>query len=169
MKLALIRRRFSTTGGSELYLQRLLAALGEAGHELHLFAERWERTPPGVTLHPQKASGGRPQRPWNFAQVVEADVAREKFDCVFSLERTLRQDVYRAGDGVHRVWLERRRQFAPWWRKPFVGLGGFHRAMLQLETQTLDPRNTRHVIANSEMVKREILHHFSFPAERIHI
>jgi UDP-glucose:(heptosyl)LPS alpha-1,3-glucosyltransferase len=169
MKLALIRRRFSETGGAELYLQRLLAALPEAGHELHLFAESWDRPPPGVTLHRQSVSGARARRQWNFARAVEAELAREPFDCVFSLERTLRQDVYRAGDGVHRVWLERRRQFASWWRKPFVGFSAFHRAMLLLEARTFDPRNTRHIIANSEMVKHEILHHFTFPVERIHV
>ncbi|MCI0535887.1 MAG: glycosyltransferase family 4 protein [Verrucomicrobiales bacterium] len=169
MKLALIRRRFSETGGAELYLQRLLAALREAGHELHLFAESWENPAEGVTLHAQSVTGTRAQRPWQFARAVEADLRRETFHCVFSLERTLRQDVYRAGDGLHRVWLERRRQFAPAWRKAMVGLGAFHRAMLQLETQTFDSRNTRHIIANSEMVKREILQHFTFPSERIHV
>jgi len=32
MKLALIRRQFSATGGAELYLQRLLQALADKGH-----------------------------------------------------------------------------------------------------------------------------------------
>jgi UDP-glucose:(heptosyl)LPS alpha-1,3-glucosyltransferase len=96
-------------------------------------------------------------------------LAREPFDCVFSLERTWRQDVYRAGDGVHRVWLERRRQFAPWWRRPFIGWGGFHRTMLALERKTFDPANTRRIIVNSNMVREEILRHFPFPAERLHL
>ena len=214
MKLALIRRQFSATGGAELYLQRLLAALAGRGHELHLFAESWEvqalpesrqrlgvrqssaafdpagqkapedwrspkpggcsndpreTLPPGVTLHPIKISATRATRGLRFAEAVQGELTRERFDCVFSLERTLKQDVYRAGDGVHRVWLERRRQFAPWWKKPFTGLGAFHRNMLALEARTFDPQNTRRVIVNSEMVKREILDHFSFPAERIHL
>src|SRR5262245_30881430 len=118
MKLALIRRHFSATGGAELYLQRLLQALAKKGHELHLFAEAWEQKPDGVALHPIRISGRRAQKPWRFAEAVKQAVAAEPFDCVFSLERTLKQDVYRAGDGVHRVWLERRRQFAPWWKKP---------------------------------------------------
>lgn len=95
---------------------------------------------------------------------------REKFDCVFSLERTLKQDVYRAGDGLHRVWLERRKQFAPWWKRPLVGLGAFHRNMMALEARTFDPVNTKHVIVNSEMVRGEIAQHFpAFPQERIHL
>lgn len=169
MKLALIRHQYAATGGAELYLQRLLGRLVAQGHEPHLFAAAWSETLDGVAFHRVAAGGPRATRPVNFARVVRAEIAREKFDCVFSLERTLQQDVYRAGDGLHRVWLQRRRQFAPWWKMPLVGLGAFHRNMLALEAQTFDPANTRHIIVNSEMVRREIHEHFSFPDERIHL
>jgi UDP-glucose:(heptosyl)LPS alpha-1,3-glucosyltransferase len=169
MKLALIRRQFSATGGAELYLQRLLGALGQRGHELHLFTEGWEQKPAGVTVHAVPVNGSRAARARAFANGAQDLLAREKFDCVFSLERTLKQDVYRAGDGLHRVWLERRREFAPWWRRPFIGVGAFHQAMMELEAATFDPANTRHVIVNSEMVRQEILKHLRFPAERIHL
>jgi UDP-glucose:(heptosyl)LPS alpha-1,3-glucosyltransferase len=169
MKLALVRRQFSATGGAELYLQRLLAALAGRGHELHLFAEAWSGFPAGTQLHPIPVSGNRATRPRFFAEAVRAALAQKKFDCVFSLERTLKQDVYRAGDGVHRVWLQRRREFAPWWKKPLAGHGAFHKNLLALEAQTFDPKNTRHIIVNSEMVRREILENFPFPSERIHL
>jgi UDP-glucose:(heptosyl)LPS alpha-1,3-glucosyltransferase len=169
MKLALIRRQFSAMGGAELYLQRLLGGLAGAGHEVHLYAEAWDAAPAGVQVHAQQVTGSRAARPRAFAEAVRQAVAREPFDCIFSLERTLRQDVYRAGDGLHRMWLRRRRQFAPWWRKPLVGWGAFHRSMQALETQTFDPGNTSHIIVNSEMVRREILEHFQFPAGRIHL
>lgn len=169
MKLALIRHQFAATGGAELYLQRLLGGLLAQGHELHLFAAAWDETLTGVKFHRVADGGFRAMRPVNFARAVRAGLTREQFDCVFSLERTLRQDVYRAGDGLHRVWLERRRQFAPWWKKPFVGRGAFHRNLRALEQQTFDPANTRHIIVNSDMVRREILEHFPFPAGRIHL
>ncbi|MBI4661670.1 MAG: glycosyltransferase family 4 protein [Verrucomicrobia bacterium] len=169
MKIALIRRQFSSTGGAELYLQRLLGALAAAGHELHLLTEAWPNAAPGVMIHPVAAGGSRAHRPRLFAEAVQREIATESFDCVFSLDRTLRQDVYRAGDGVHRVWLERRRQFAPWWRKPWIGAGAFHRTMLELERRTFDPTSTSRVIANSGMVKQEIVDHFRFPPDRIHV
>lgn len=169
MKIALIRRQFSATGGAELYLQRLQERLAQQGHEVHLFAERWAGVPDRVCLHPVKIAGSRAVRPWRFAQAVQQLLSGLEFDCVFSLERTLLQDVYRAGDGVHRVWLERRRQFAPWWRRPLIGLGAFHRHLLRLEEQTFSRRNTRRVIVNSEMVRREILANFQFPDDRIHL
>jgi len=170
MKLALIRRQFSATGGAELYMQRLLGALSAAGHETHLFAEKWQGQAEGIQFHTVPVEGSRAERPLRFAEAVKGAVRQEKFDCVFSLERTLSQDVYRAGDGVHRVWLERRKQFASWWKRPLTGLGAFHRGMLALEARTFDPANTKHIIVNSEMVRGEIARHFpAFPHERIHL
>ncbi|MFO1485090.1 MAG: glycosyltransferase family 4 protein [Verrucomicrobiaceae bacterium] len=170
MKLALIRRQFSATGGAELYLQRLLAALVAAGHQTHLFAEKWQGQAKDVQFHAVPVDGSRAERPLRFAEEVSRALQMTGFDCVFSLERTLSQDVYRAGDGLHRVWLERRRQFAPWWKRALVGFGAFHRNMLALEERTFDPENTKHVIVNSEMVRDEIARHFpAFPQERIHL
>lgn len=170
MKLALIRRQFAATGGAELYTRRLCQALAAKGHEVHLFAENW---PPDAhqnfIFHPVRVSGSRAQRPGRFAHAVQAELARHSWDCVFSLERTLGQDVYRAGDGVHRVWLQRRRAVAPWWKQWWMGRSAFHRNLLELERQVFDPRNTRRIIVNSDMVRQEILVHFAFPAERIHL
>jgi len=169
MKLALIRRQYSATGGAELYVQRLLGALAAAGHETHLYAEKWQGQAEGVMFHSVSVDGARAEKPLRFAEALNAALQHERFDCVFSLERTLKQDVYRAGDGLHRVWLQRRRQFAPWWKRPLVGLGAFHRNMMALEAQTFDPANTQRVIVNSEMVRAEIAQHFpDFPQERVH-
>ena len=169
MKLALIRRRFAATGGAELYLQRLLDSLVSGGHEVHLFAEAWEQPPKGVRFQAVETGGSRAQRPLNFARRVDEMLAASKFDCVFSLERTLKQDVYRAGDGVHREWLAARRKYAPWWKRPFIGRSDFHRNLLDLEARTLNAANTGRIIVNSNMVEREILRNFSYPAARIHL
>ncbi len=169
MKLALIRRQFAAVGGAELYLQRLLGGLISAGHEVHLYAEHWEGAHRGVLLHTVQVKASRARRPIVFADAVAQMLIGNDYDVVFSLERTVTQDVYRAGDGVHRVWLEQRKRYSPWWRRPFVGLGAFHANMMALEARTFDPANTHHIIVNSEMVRREILTHFSFPYERIHL
>lgn len=169
MKLALIRRQFASVGGAELYLQRLLGALVQAGHDIHLYTERWEGAAAGVTVHEVPVKAGRATRNIVFARNVDLQLQGTDYDLVFSLERTVRQDVYRAGDGVHAVWLEQRRRFASWWRRPFIGMGAFHSNMRALETRTFDPANTRHIIVNSDMVRREILARFPFPAERIHL
>ncbi len=169
MRLAVIRRHSSAIGGAELYLQRLMGALLGAGHEVHLLCEAWPEAPRGVVVHPLRLRASRAWRATAFADAVEAELGRSEFECVFSLERTRRQDVYRAGDGVHRVWLRQRAHYAPWWKRPFVGRGAFHRNLCRLEAQTLDPTRTRRVIVNSAMVGEEIRQHFQFPADRTHL
>lgn len=167
MKVALVRRRFSSVGGGELYLQRLMSALLTRGHSLHLLSQSWDGLDPCIQHHPIASGHSRGQRALRFAQEVERTLQTLRVDCVLSLERTFKQDIYRAGDGVHAVWLERQKAFAPLWKKPFCGIATHHRNLLALERKTFDPRNTRFVIANSTMVRDEILRHFPFPGERI--
>lgn len=169
MKLALIRRQYAATGGAELYLQRLITALVDSGHDVHLYAQEWQGASPGITLHQVPVRAPRALRPLRFAEAVARQISKGDYDVIFSLERTFSQDVYRAGDGVHQKWLDQRRRYAPWWRRPFVGMGSFHRHMLALEKRTFDPAITRHIIVNSDMVRQEILSEFAYPADRIHL
>jgi len=169
VKVALVRRRFSAVGGGELYLQRLMAALLNRGHSLHLLSESWDALAPDIQHHPISSGHSRGQRALRFAQEVEQTLQALSVDCVLSLERTYRQDIYRAGDGVHAVWLERQRAFAPLWKKPFCGLSTHHENLLSLERQTFNPQNTRFIIVNSAMVRDEILERFPFPRERISV
>jgi len=169
MKIALLRRAFNAMGGAELYLQRLIQALCDSGHEIHLFTEAWSGLPAEVRLHPLDLSRNRVDRVRGFDVRAQAAMAGEKFDCVFSLERLSRQDVLRVGDGVHASWLEQRRRFSPAWKRWLVGRGAFHRAVMDLETRAYSPANTRHLIINSEMVGRDLRMRFEFPEDRIHL
>lgn len=169
MKIALIRRRFAAVGGAELYLQRLMASLSAEGHELHLYAESWLEHSPGVTFHPTLRPSTRARAPLAFAEAVEEQLRLMPHDLVFSLERTLRQDVYRAGDGVHATWLEQRRRHSPWWKRWWLGRSAFHRGLCQLEARTMSPAATRHIIVNAQAVGQDIQRRFGYPGGQIHL
>ena len=170
MNITLIRRRFTPVGGGELYLQRLIDSLLAENHTLELISESWQAQQlEGVRHHFVPTETSRSLRAVSFANGVARLLATLKTDCVFSLERTFKQDIYRAGDGVHRVWLERQKSFAPIWKRPFCGKGAHHSNLLELERQTLHPANTKFIIANSAMVKAEIVSLFAFPAERVRV
>ena len=169
MKWAIVRRRVTAMGGAELYVRRLIAELVRLQHSVVLVTD----TPVDIlgvaSVHVIPLNGARANQAAQFDKQARSVLASLEADCVFSLERNGRQDVYRAGDGVHRIWLQQRRRFAPWWKRPFIGNGVFHQNMLALEAQTFDPAHTRRIIVNSQMVKREILEHFRFPEDRIHL
>jgi len=168
MKVALVRRGYSATGGAEAYLRRFAQGAVAAGHECVLFSEEWPRAEWPFELR-KVEGGGSPMR---FAAALELARPQEDCDVLFSLERVLACDVYRAGDGVHAAWLERRERFETWWRQLLRPLNRKHAAQLTLE-RTLFQRDGQPgagmVIANSHMVRREIEERFGYPAERIHV
>ncbi len=90
-------------------------------------------------------------------------------DVLMSLERIWNCDVYRAGDGVHRAWLARRRKFELPLERFIRGLNQKHRGILQLEEALFGNRGARSVIANSQMIKNEIVDLYGYPADKIDI
>ena len=90
------------------------------------------------------------------------------YDCMMSLERLSRQDVLRAGDGVHATWLEQRKLFSPFWRR-FCRVGLISQNNDGDGKKSYDPLRTRRLIVNSEMVGRDIHNKFGFPKDRIHL
>ncbi len=158
MRVGLVRRGYSGTGGAESYSIRFAHALAQAGHTPVLFtAANWPAGQwPGeiIQLHTTSPAG--------FDTQVRA--ARARCDVLFSLERLSACDVYRAGDGVHRAWLERRARYEARWRGCLREINPKHRQLLALESALFRPEHTRHVIANSQMVEREIRELFSYSA-----
>jgi UDP-glucose:(heptosyl)LPS alpha-1,3-glucosyltransferase len=165
LTIGFVRRGFSSSGGAEAYLKRLAGGVTAAGHRVLLFtgaewpADEW-------TFGPIRRVGGKAGKP--FAREVER-MAREQCDILFSLERIWRCDIYRAGDGVHRAWLERRNKLAG----PLQKLSGVfnrkHAAALTLEESLFAKRGAGRVIANSRMVKEEIIGFYGYPADRIEV
>jgi UDP-glucose:(heptosyl)LPS alpha-1,3-glucosyltransferase len=86
-----------------------------------------------------------------------------------SLERVWCCDVYRAGDGVHQAWLNRRRRFEMPLQRFVRGLNRKHRDILQLEESLFAKGGAGRVIANSEMVKDEIVDLYRYPADKVDI
>ncbi len=164
MKIGLVRRGYSATGGAEAYLFRFADAARAAGHEPVLVCGgEWPRD---VWPHEMVVVAGK--TPQGFADRLAERCAMGGWDVLFSLERVWACDVYRAGDGVHAAWLERRRQFEPAWRGWFRNLQRKHREILELEC-ALFTGGAQRVIANSQMVKDEIIRLYGTPAERVHV
>src|SRR4029077_10423826 len=90
-------------------------------------------------------------------------------DALFSLERVWSCDVYRAGDGVHRSWLERRRKCEIPLKQFVRTLNRKHRDLLQLEESLLADRKAGRVIVASEMVRNEIVDLYGYSADHIDI
>lgn len=165
MTIFLLRRRYSEVGGAERFTCRLARALSERGHEVIILAEEW----PEAKDQSYRVKLVHSHGVTAYARAALACVNENLNAFVFSLERTLWQDIYRAGDGVHAAWLDRRAPYLPPWKRIFSKFDPKHRALLRLERSVFTTKISARVIANSDMGKREILQRFDYPADRIRV
>ena len=164
LTIAFARRGYSPSGGAEAYLKRLAQGVVDLGHEAQLVAtDDW------------------PTNEWSFGSITrvkansaigfadELKTMRPQLDCdvLMSLERVWCCDVYRAGDGVHQAWLNRRRRFEMPLQRFVRSLNRNHRDILQLEESLFARGGAGRVIANSEMVKDEIVDLYRYAADKI--
>jgi UDP-glucose:(heptosyl)LPS alpha-1,3-glucosyltransferase len=165
LTIGIVRRGFSSGGGAEAYLKRLGAGIVARGHNVSLLTaadwpkEEWDFGPV-VRVDARDAAG--------FADALD-NVAREHCDVLLSLERIWRCDVYRAGDGVHRAWLERRRALAGPWQQLSQLFNRKHAVTLLLEEALFARRSAKRVIANSRLVREEIIRCYDYPSENIDV
>ncbi len=168
MKLALIKKRFSFYGGAERYLQTLIKNFKKAGHEIHVFTNNWSKEE-GVIFHKVNIlSLGSFLSTITFNRNVKKAIKKKvRPECVISFERTTCQDIYRAGEGCHAEWLEIRSKTEPFYKRLSFRINPLHISLLNLEKKLFS--NTRLIVANSKMVKEQIMKHYAVPDERITI
>lgn len=172
MKIALLRQRVSAPGGAEASLINLAQGLAAAGQEVAVYGTDQEEEAqrllgPSVKYVRVPVWGGKTGRVLTYALNVRRLLRPNPGQVVFSLERVLSPQVYRAGDGCHREYLRRRRPYLSPAARLAQGLSLFHRVMLGLEKRLFtDPRLLR-VIANSRQVKGEICAHYGLDPGKI--
>jgi UDP-glucose:(heptosyl)LPS alpha-1,3-glucosyltransferase len=166
LKIAFVRRGYSPSGGAEVYVKRLAQGIVDLGHDAQLVA-----------------TGEWPENEWTFGSITrlratspigfadELENIRPQIHCdvLMSLERVWRCDVYRAGDGVHQAWLNRRRRFEMPLQRFVRGINRKHQDILKLEESLFARGGAARVIANSQMVKKEIVDLYGSPPDRIDI
>jgi UDP-glucose:(heptosyl)LPS alpha-1,3-glucosyltransferase len=147
MKLLIIARPFVFHGGVERATAGLVQALIVHGYDVHLATPPGQAPVPGVTLHRLSVPPlPRAARALVLALAARSLAARTGWDIVQSHERTLRQHIYRAGEGCHRAYLESRDQPS--------SRGLYHRVMLALERRVFE--RTPRIVAIAQAGKREI-------------
>ena len=148
LKIGFVRRGYSSSGGAEAYLKRLAKGVCDAGHEAHLFTTN-DWPPNEWSFGPITTLAGK--TPTQFADAFEQARPKSVCDVIMSLERVWQCDVYRAGDGVHRAWLQRRAHYDNALKKIKGIFNRKHRSILRLEESLLSHGGAKRVIANSKL------------------
>jgi len=142
-KIYFIREKKSYYGGAEVYLSRLTNALKKTKMEFQLIYSIFPKFLPS----------------WLRLILFNVQVALLKGDKLyFSLERILWPDIYRAGDGVHKVFLEIESKSK---------LNPLHKILLFIERRCFN--NAKVIITNSKMVKQDIIKTYGIDPTKIEV
>ncbi|OGA65729.1 MAG: hypothetical protein A3G83_02305 [Betaproteobacteria bacterium RIFCSPLOWO2_12_FULL_68_20] len=169
LRLAIVRQRYNPYGGAERFIERALPALERAGAEVTLIARSADGWGAAHVLRADPFYVGSLWRDWSFARAARAAWGGEGFDLVQSHERIPGCDVYRAGDGVHRRWLELRRSASAPLERARIALNPHHRYLCAAEKRMFEHPRLRAVICNSNMVRDEIARAFRIAPAKLHV
>jgi UDP-glucose:(heptosyl)LPS alpha-1,3-glucosyltransferase len=140
-KIYFIRANKNSYGGAENYLCRLSRKLETKGVEYKIINSPFPKILPSwlrVVL-------------FNLYLLI---IKRDKF--YFSLERISNPDIYRAGDGVHKVFLRNVNKSM---------LNPLHEVFLYYEKKCFE--NSKKIIVNSQMIKKQIIETYGVKEEKI--
>src|SRR3990167_8666182 len=128
-----------------------------------------------LIFHKIKTFGPSFLRLLTFAINSYFAVRKASLDIILSFDRTLYQDIYRAGDGCHKEWLIQRAKGKRQRAKGFYSmlyalyyvLNPLHLTLLYLEKRLFQSKSLKFVVANSNRGKAEIIRHYKLPEEKI--
>ena len=174
MKIALLRQRVTALGGAETTLSYLVRGMTAAGHEVAVYGSRTGGHGPGGAgagrgLRAGAGLGGEDPAALEFCPNSRRLLQDSGPQIVFSLERILSPQVYRAGDGCHREFLSRRAPYLPPLARAAQWLTPFHRVMLGVEQRLFTSPELRRVIANSRQVRDEIIRLYGVDPARLRV
>jgi UDP-glucose:(heptosyl)LPS alpha-1,3-glucosyltransferase len=168
VKIALVRKDFSPKGGGgERYSVDLARALRDSGHEVHIFAHRYEPMK-GISLHtvavPLKPFG---LQNWLFAKNVRRALSGNEFDIVNGISQIYPQDIYRLGDGIHKHWLDVHPGNT--FTRLYNTISPRHRLILNIESKIFTPGNYKRIVAISNLCKQHAITYYNVPSNLIDV
>ncbi|MGE5196076.1 MAG: glycosyltransferase, partial [Anaerolineae bacterium] len=105
----------------------------------------------------------------SYDRFCENFLAANPSDIVLGLDRNRFQTHLRAGNGVHRAYLEKRKMIDPFFKRLSFAFNPLHQTILSFERKAFESPQLKILIANSHMVKQEILHFYATDPKKIHV
>ncbi len=166
MKIALVCKTFSLKkGGMERYTVLLSRELVRSGHDVHVFANSWDEEPGLALHHVPLIRLASPLKNLSFALFSRRILSGLQFDVIHSMERILHQDIFRVSDGISPVQLAQRHRNAL--VRSVQACGARRLALRYLESRIFSSRGAMFIMANSNLVKDQIIEHYGVDPERI--
>ena len=171
MRLGVIRQRYTVFGGAERFLEQAIDALLERDVGVRIYTREWPSARSGrlepVICNPFYV--GRLWRDASFALAVRRALALDRPEIVQSHDRIEGCDVFRAGDGLHRAWLDERIRIGGALERISINANAYHRFVLGAEARLFESPKLKAVICVSQMVAEDARRYFSIDSSKLRV
>ncbi len=170
-------RVLPSRGGCETYIADFARRLKACGHDVHLYACRWDDSalPGGIHYHQlPDPVGPRFLRPWRFAANCERELKRISHDVTVGFDKTWGQDVLYPQGGLHLASSEQNirkhsNRFARAAARALKAMDPAAHSFALLERKQYLGDKQPVIIVNSGMVCRHFERHMGIAAEQVHV
>jgi len=167
-KLAIVRQKYRPDGGAEKIIARTLKGLENLDLDISVISSSWPEGNKQYNHIEAKTSGiTRKGKAKSFYRNVQSVLKKNTFDIVQSHERIVGCDIYRAGDGVHREWLNIKAKTSNKIANLATKYDGFHQFILGCEKEMFESQALQRVICISTLVKENIANHFDIAEQKL--
>ena len=171
MNLGFIAKTYDIVGGTERNLFELTKRLARWGHKVHLYCLNVNLPPePGVQIHRLRSFGLSRTAHLRSYGIRAPNVASQgQHDLTISFARSIDQDIIRNGGGTHPCFLARMAQVETTSKRIIRSLDPYHRTLLSIEKRQYTRPHYKKIIANSDVVKQEIMETYNVPEEDVQV
>ncbi|MBE9532253.1 MAG: glycosyltransferase family 4 protein, partial [Proteobacteria bacterium] len=168
MKIAIVvKEHIETKGGLERYAVTLSRGLTARGHEVHVYANRWDVDESLIFHYVPCVKWLNLLKVITFPANARKHLAKSSFDLVYSLTPLYPVDIYRVGEGIHADVL--RARFPNPLKRFLKRLTPKHRSILAIEKRLFTKGNYRAIITNSKLVKERLNQVYDVPFQDIEV
>jgi len=176
MKIALnIYKYLPTKGGGEGYLANFANQLAERGHEVHIYASKWESNNNKIHYH-TISSIRYPKFLKDISFVINSykNMAKNDYDIVHVVGRALGMNVFNPHCGVEKAWLKQNYLSinCPGFRilKHITAFFSFRQNfILWLDRKQYTGKGVSRIIAISDMIKNDIIKYHNIDPQKIDV
>jgi UDP-glucose:(heptosyl)LPS alpha-1,3-glucosyltransferase len=160
-------------GGAERYLVDLCTRMAAEGEDVHVYAEHQDEENPNIYFHPVKTIPfPKSLRLLSFAIRATKEMENGKYDITFGVGNTLSADILQPHGGVHWAWFWRSLRVYDHgilWIIKFLGrvFSLKQWASGWIQDAPYKRKTFSKIIAISEMVKKDLMHWYQIPEEKI--
>jgi len=175
MRITIACKQFVQKGGAEGFLVNLAGRLVADGWQVRVLTPRGDSALEGVeTVRLRVPWVPRAFRDLALARAARDALARERADVTFSDQKCWGADIVRPGGGVQREYVRQRQKSyrglaAPALNRAARALSVRERLRIHIDDRLYAPPGPKCIIANSDMVRREIARHYPHVADRVRV